>query len=343
SCQVMNLTGNTVAAVVGSAQTLPDSDFDVSTLNLSTAGGTVRTLAAIIPGPATDIRVRGVTLSITGRDGIRVTSTAPDDGAPSLAWNLGTENGGSVTSLGSDFSIDGSAALAGAGLIGITLDAMATVDVTNNIGAKLTPGTIDRDGSGRIGVTPGGISEFEGIGITLDATAIDPRIKIRIESLTVQLVDANESFTVVNRSNIAHRLTVGGSASGAGKIIGSGVAQIDLRGLDLSVAGGLSADIATVFGNDMPNSTANFRLLGLELAAIPAGPLVESFRIHQAASTAVLDWSANSLFATAQLYRTEKLGWPWVLLGTFPGISTYQEPISPSIKSAFFRLAVPMP
>ncbi len=343
SCQVMNLFGNTVATVAGSAQTLPDSDFDVSTLGLGTAGGTIRTLAAIIPGPATDIRVRGVTLSITGRDGIRVTSTAPDDGAPSLAWDLGTDYRGSVTSLGSDFSIDGSAALAGAGLIGITLDAMASVDVTNNIGAKLAPGTIDRDGSGRIGVTPGGINEFEGIGITLDATTIDPRIKIRIESLTVQLVDANESFTIVNRSNIAQRFTAGGATSGASLVIGSGVAQIDLRGLDLSVSGGLSANIASVFGNAMPDSNSNFRLLGLELAAIPAGPLVESFRIHQAASTAVLDWSANSLFGTAQLYRTEKLGWPWVLLGTFPGISTYQEPISPSIKSAFFRLAVPMP
>lgn len=343
SCQVMNFTENTVAAVAGSAQSLPDSDFDVSTLGLSTAGGTIRTLAAIIPGPATDFRVRGVTLSVTGRDGIRVTSTAPDDGAPSLAWNLGTENGGSVTSLGADFTIDGSAALAGAGLIGITLDAMATVDVSNNIGAKLTPGTIDRDSSGRIGVTPGGISESEGIGITLDAAAIDPRVRIRIESLTVQLVDANESFTVVNRSNISQRLTFGGNASGASRVIGSGVAQIDLRGLDLSVVGGFSASIATVFGNDMANSSANFRLLGLELAAVPAGPLFESFRIHQAASTAMLDWSANSLFGIARLYRTEKLGWPWVLLGTFPGISTYQEPISPSIKSAFFRVSVPMP
>jgi hypothetical protein len=343
SCQVMNLIGNTVAAVAGSAQTLPDSDFDVSTLGLSMDGGTIRTLAAIIPGPATDIRVRGVTLSITGRDGIRVTSTAPDDGAPSLAWDLGTENGGFVTSLGSDFSIEGSAALAGAGLIGITLDAMATVDVSNNIGAKLTPGTIDRDSSGRIGVTPGGINEFEGIGIGIDATAIDPRIKIRIESLTVQLVDANESFTIVNRGNTAQRFTVGGNTSGANLVIGSGVARIDLRELDLSIAGGLSGNIATVFGNAMPNINANFRLLGLELAAIPAGPLFESFKIHQAASTAVLDWSANSLFGTAQLYRTEKLGWPWVLMGSFPGVSTYQEPISPSIKSAFFRLAVPMP
>ena len=343
SCQVMNLIGNTVAAVAGSAQTLPDSDFDVSTLGLSMDGGTIRTLAAIIPGPATDIRVRGVTLSITGRDGIRVTSTAPDDGAPSLAWDLGTGHGGSVTSLGSDFSIDGSAALAGAGLIGITLDAMATVDVTNNIGAKLTPGTIDRDGSGRIGVAPGGINEFEGIDIAIDATAIDPRIKIRIESLTVQFVNADESLTIVNRSDLTRRFTAGGSASGADFVIGSGVAMIDVRALDLSMAGGRAGSIATFFGNAMPSRDANFRLVGLEIAAIPAGPLFESFNIRNETSTAVLDWTVNSLFGSAQLYRTEKLGWPWILLGSFPGVSDYEEVISPSIKSAFFRLSVPLP
>lgn len=68
---------------------------------------------------------------------------------------------------------------------GITLEAMASVDVSNNIGAKLTPGTIDRDGSGRIGVTPGGINEFEGIGI--DATTIDPRIKSAFFQLAVPM------------------------------------------------------------------------------------------------------------------------------------------------------------
>jgi hypothetical protein len=343
SCQIMNLAGNTVATAAGSAQTLPDYDFDVSKLGLSTNGGTLKTLAAIIPGPATDMRVRGVTLSITGRDGIRLTSTAPDDGAPLLEWELGTEGSGSVTSLGSDFKIDGSAELAGAGLIGVSLDAIASVDATNNIGAKLTGGTIDRDLSGGMGVAPGGINEFEGIGIGIDATAIDPRIKIRIESLTVQFVNANESFTIVNRSDVSRRFTVGGNSSGAGFVIGSGVAMIDVRGLDLSVAGGLSGHIATIFGNDMPSSDANFRLLGLELAAIPDGPLFESFKIRQAASTAVLDWSVNSLFSSAQLYRTEKLGWPWMLLGSFPGVSSYEEAISPSIQSAFFRLAVPLP
>lgn len=343
SCQVMNLAGNTLAAVAGSAQTLPDFDFDVSNLGLSAAGGTIQTLAAIIPGPATDIRVRGVTLSITGRDGIRITSTAPDDGASVLEWDLGTESSGSVTSLGSDFKIDGSAALAGAGLIGVSLNAMAAVDITNNIGANLTTGTIDRDGAGRIGVSPGGINEFEGIGIAIDATIIDPRIKVRIESLTVQFVNADESFTIVNRSEPVRRFTAGGNASGAGFVIGSGVAMIDVRGLDLSVAGGQARSIATIFGNDMPNSDANFRLIGLEIAAIPAGPLFESFKIHQGVSTARLDWTVNALFGSAQLYRTENLGWPWVLLGTFPAASNYEEAISPSIKSAFFRLAVPLP
>lgn len=343
SCQVLNLAENTLAAVTGNAQTLPDSDFDVSNLGLTTVGGSIQTLATIIPGPATEIRLRGVTLSITGRDGIHITSIAPDDGASVLEWDLGTEGSGSVTSLGSDFGIDGSAALAGPGVIGVALDAMASVDVTHNIGAKLTGGTIDRDGFGRIGVSPGGINEFEGIGIAIDATRIDPRIKIRIESVTVQFVDADESFTIVNRGDLAKRFTAGGSASGAGLVIGSGVAMIDVRGLDLSMAGGQAGSIATIFGNDMPGSNANFRLVGLELAAIPAGPLFESFKIRKETSTAVLDWTVNSLFGSAQLYRTEKLGWPWILLGSFPSVSAYEEVISPSIKSAFFRLAVPLP
>jgi hypothetical protein len=343
SCEVVNLAGNTRAAATGRAQTFPDFDFDVLDLGLSAVGGTIQPLAAIIPGLATDIRVRGVTLSITGRDGIRLNSTSSADGAAALEWDLGTGGSGSVTSLGSDFEIEGSAALAGTGLIGITLDAMASVDVTHHIGAKLTAGTIDRDGSGRIGVAPGGINEFEGIGIAIDATTIDPRIKIIIQSLTVQFVNADESFTLVNRSNVARRFTVGGNTSGAGLVIGSGVVRIDVRGLDLSVAGGQAGSIATIFGNDMPDSDANFRLLGLELAAIPKGPLFDSFNIRHQASTAVLDWSANSLFGSAQLYRTERLGWPWVLLGSFPGVSGYEETISPSIKSAFFRLAVPLP
>ncbi|MCU0749870.1 MAG: glycoside hydrolase family 55 protein [Akkermansiaceae bacterium] len=343
SCQLVDFAGNRLVAIAGSPQTLPDFDFDISSLGLAVAGGTIQTLAAIIPGPATDIRVRGVTLSITGRDGIRLTSNSPNDGAPLLEWDLGSDGSGSISSLGTDFEIDGSAELAGAGLIGVSLEAMASVDTTNDLGAKLAGGTIDRASTGAIGVSPGGINEFEGIGIAINAAAIDPRIKIRIESLTVQFVDANESFTIVNRNDVAERLTVGGNASGAEIVIGPDIFRIDVSELDLSVAGGLSGNIASLFGNDMPSGNASFRLLGLELAAIPAQPIFESFRIRHVGPSANLDWSVNPLFGTAQLYRTEKLGAPWILLGSVPGVSSYQETISPSSQSAFFRLAVPMP
>lgn len=51
----------------------------------------------------------------------------------------------------------------------------------------------------------------------------------------MQFANADESFTIVNRSAVARRFTAGGNASGAGLVIGSGVAIIDVRGLGLSV------------------------------------------------------------------------------------------------------------
>lgn len=342
SCQVVNLQKSILAELIGSGATYPDVDFDVSGLGLVVEGGQTHTIAAIIPGPTSDLRVRGVSFSVTTSDGMNIRSTAAGTGNSVLDLAIGTASDGFGSTLNSGFTIEGTTQLAGAVNIGVSFDAMASVDSVNDIGAKLSDGTINADSAGRLGVNSGGIEEFEGIGFSLNTTGVGPEVKVQIAAVTVQFVNSDESFTIVNRNNPSKRLRIGGNASAPEITIGSGVQRINVEELDLSLTGGQTGPVATIFGNDMPTPETNFRLLGVQLIGRTSGDPIESFGIYGDQASVFLDWAVNPAFESVLLYRTERLGHPWTLLGFFPSDSGYEELIDNSIPAAFYRMEIPL-
>lgn len=184
---------------VGGPSTNSRFTIELSGLNLKTRGGSQSAPIAILAGDNGAYRIQGIEFSAIDREEISVTSIVGGSAGSNLTVGLGTGAQGVVSSRETDFVIGGQLPAAPNTAFGITLDAIETVDTVTDLGAKLSDGSIERDSSGRIGVNSGGINESEGISFKLDATDLSPTQKLVLSAVTVEFVNANESFTVVNR------------------------------------------------------------------------------------------------------------------------------------------------
>ncbi len=181
------------------------------------------------------------------------------NGNPTNDYTLsGGVDDGLTTAWNTDFSV--------------TLGGISVVDTTagSNLGAALTLGGIDRDGSGRLGVrgqASNGIDPYEGLSFGVDATDLDTSLAFRISHVYLQYVNNGETGMAVNRNDTSKSMTFGAVGTGSDFETNTGV-WWDISSLDLLVPGGTSdSEVLSLFHTGGASSA--FRIEGFKLYVEP--------------------------------------------------------------------------
>jgi hypothetical protein len=150
----------------------------------------------------------------------------------------------------------------------VTLGGISVVNtnVGSNLGAALTPGGIDRDGSGRLGVrgqASNGIDPYEGLSFGVDASNLDSSLAFRISHVYLQYVNNGETGMAVNRNDTSKSMTFGAVGTGSDFETNVGV-WWDISSLDLLIPGGTSdSEVLSLFHTG--GATSAFRIDGFKL------------------------------------------------------------------------------
>jgi len=191
---------------------------------------------------------------VVSMDSALVVSTGDSDPGSELELDVAIATNGTMGTEAFGFDVLGTTLNAGArgGVVRLVFDAVKNISTNPaTCGDKLIDGNVDRDGSGRIGVSDdphsGGIGEdgtnHEGLRLILDASdGIAPSVKVGIDWVRVSWFSTGDRLVVVNLDTRETAIFDGSSETYP-------VCDFDLSALGLSVQGGSSRAVASIYAD----------------------------------------------------------------------------------------------
>jgi len=188
---------------------------------------------------------------------ITLTSTTGAEDFFLESTQIQIDSAGNASTAG-DYLVTGGVSQSGVNVhtLALTLEA---ANLMTESGARLESGLLDRDSSGRLGITNinAGINTGEGITIGLDATNLELGYTWQVTGVRVEFVNGDESYTMVNRNVFEKSLT--SSFNG----------MIDIRELSImTVAGSFDTEVLAIFANKTVDPVSSFRVTGFELDVV---------------------------------------------------------------------------